>query len=248
VSTRLQRFAFRWLAREETVRVADCVHFAAFRFGRGELNPYENYTVALSRRTQVADVRARFEEFLRGYRPVNMGEALGVRLSGEHGLWQFPWARRPFAATGTRPGWHDNPADVPDILTHFSARGILRSRIEQEFRWLEAALHSIREHGYQPQCYSGHPQARRLVAADGSARYLMHDGNHRLSALAAMGHTEVVVCFVPRMDVHEADLPCWWRVADGSYEPDDARRVFRAYFDGNPAPHTTGEPAVLLES
>lgn len=248
MSTRLQRFAFRWLARAETVRVADCVHFCAFRYGCGELNPYEEYAVALAKGEAPEAVRGRFVAFLCSYRPVNLGEALGVTLAGGHGLWEFPWARKRQARGPGRPGWCDEPAAVPDVLTHFSERGIPRKLVEQEFRWLESALRSIREHGYQPGRFSGHPQARKLVAADGTARYLMYDGNHRLSVLAALGEKEVRVRIVPLMTVRETELGRWPLVAAGVYSPDGARRVFRAYFDGNLRRETSGPAAEVVDA
>lgn len=243
MSTVLQRFGFRWLARVETVAVADCVHFAGFRYGRNEINPYENYVTALVQGEAVDSARARFTEFLQHYRPRHLGEALGVELERTYPLWCYPWSRRLPA-----PGWRDDPADVPDIITFFSARGILRSRIVEEFRWLEQCLDSIRKNGYQPGRFSGDPKTRRLVAADGQVRHVVHDGNHRLAVLAALGVRRLPVRYVPLMTVHEPDLPGWPGVVAKSFTTDDARRIFRAYFAERPVARTTAQPADVLES
>lgn len=242
MSTVLQRLGFRWLARVETVAVADCVHFAGFRYGRNEINPYENYVAALVRGEAVESARTCFIEFLQHYRPRHLGEALRVELERSYPLWYYPWSRRL-----PGPGWRDDPAQVPDIITYFSERGILRSRIEEEFRWLEQCLDSIRRNGYQPVRFSGDPKTRRLVAADGRVRHIVHDGNHRLAVLAALGVRKVPVRWVSLMTVHESDLLKWPGVVANGFTIDDARKIFRAYFTGNKVARTTAQPADLIE-
>lgn len=242
MSTLFQRLAFRWLARTETARVADCVHFAGFRYGRQALNPYENYVAALVRGEAVEQARARFVDFLRHYRPRHLGEALGLTLGREYPLWFYPWSRGLPAAA-----WWEDPAAVPDIITHFAERGILRSRITEEFGWLERCLESIRTHGYQPADFSGDPAVRRLIASDGAVRYIVHDGNHRLAALGALGVNTLAVRQVPLMAVRESDLARWPGVAAGRYTSADALAVFRAYFDGRMTANTTHEPACVIE-
>lgn len=242
MSLLLQRLAFRWLARTTTALIADCVHFAGFRYGRQEINPYENYVAALVRGDGMDRARVQFTEFLRHYRPRHLGEALGLKLEREYPLWCYPWSRRqPTSA------WRGDPAEVPDIITHYSPRGILRSRIDEEFGWLERCLGSIQKHGYQPAKFSGDPAARQLVGFDGTMSYIIHDGNHRLAVLGALGVKKVAVRQVPQMTVREEDLARWPGVTSGRFTTADARTVFRAYFDGRQVARTTEKPADLLE-
>lgn len=243
MSTMLQRLAFRWLSHTETASVADCVHFAGFKYGRQEINPYENYVTALVRGEAVDRARGQFIEFLQYYRPQHLGEALGVKLEREYPLWCYPWSRRL-----PPPGWRDDPAEVPDIITFFSPRGILRPRIMEEFRWLEQCLGSIQQQGYRPAEFSGDIEARRLVASDGRKRYVIHDGNHRLAALGALGVKEVKVRQVPLMTVCEKDLTRWPGVAGGRFTVGDARAVFHAYFEVRKNSRNTEEPARVIES
>lgn len=239
----LQRLAFRWLGRPETVPVADCVHFAGFHYGRQEVNPYENYVSVLVQGETVERARRQFVGLLQHYRPRHLGEALGVKLEREYPLWCYPWSRRSPA-----PAWRENPAELPDIITHYSPRGILRSRIDEEFGWLERCLESIREVGYKPAQFSGDPEARRLVSCDGGVRYVIHDGNHRLAVLGALGVKTVVVRQVPLMSVREGDLSRWPGVTGGRFTPKDARAIFRAYFEGRENARTTEEPAWVLDT
>lgn len=232
----------RWFGREESVPVETCVHFGGWRYGCSAVNPYENYVISLAAAAPVAAAREQFVEFLRYYRPRHLGEALGIDLEREYRLWHFPWAKSVPAAA-----WLPEPRACPDILTHYSLNGVLRSRIEEEFGWLESTFYSIRERGYQPARFSGPLHARRFVAADGSTRNLMLDGNHRLSALVALGHRSVDVRYLEAATVREVELPTWKGVVDGIFTEDDARRVFKAYVEGNQTWHIAAVPAHILE-
>jgi hypothetical protein len=240
-----QGWKFRWLAKTKTVPIAECVHFCAFRYGCGDVNPYENYATALVRGEPLGEARERFVEFLQHYRPRDFGAALGAVLSRNYGLWQFPWG--PAVATTETPGWVDDPDDATDIITHFAERGILRFRIEEEFLWAEKLFYSLRRRGFQMQPGERPIEAQELIAADGATRYLIIDGNHRVSALAARGEKNVIVRSASALAVCEAKLAEWPRVKEGSYAADDARRVFQAYFNGNQRTRTTEIPARVLE-
>jgi hypothetical protein len=238
----LQRFWSRWGIGEAVVPLAQCVHYGAFRYGRAEYNPYESYLVDLVRTGNKQAARERLADFLQHYRPQNFGEAIGVVLQQAHPLWQYPWNRG-----APPPAWVARASDCPDILTHFTAAGISRRRLEEEFGWLERALGSIREHGYQPRKFRSAVVARKLVRCDGATACLLVDGNHRVAALVALGERNVAICCPPWLVVREDQLPSWPLVRSGVYSPDDARAVFRAYFDGNHRLRTTAEPAPLQE-
>lgn len=237
-----QRWAFRLLGQSVVVPVDRCVHYCAFRYGHGEPHPYERYALALARGEDLAAARAAFADFLRHYRPRDFGAALGVTLSRAYALWDFPWVR----GGPERAAWVDDPDDAPDIITHFSERGILRFRLEQEFFWAERLHYSLRRFGFQPERADRPIEVRTLLAADGATSHLLLDGNHRLAALVARGAKEVPVRQLARQVVRETELAAWPRVADGTYAPEDARRIFRAYFAGNSTPRTTEVPAPMI--
>jgi hypothetical protein len=236
----------RWLSgilsREETVPIASCVHFCGFRYGRGEYQPYESYVTALARGEDRAAARGRFVRFLQHYRPRHFAEALGATSVREHPLWSYPWIARP-----PPPAWRETFAECPDILTHFCAQGVSGPRIREEWSWLEGALASIREHGYQPARFGSPLSVRRLESADGARMHLVLDGNHRLSALSALGHTVAPVRLLARSVVRETELRRWPQVRSGAWSPEDAQAVFRAYFNGNHRPETTTQPAAWRE-
>lgn len=240
-----QGWKFRWLAKAKVVPIRDCVHFGAFRYGCGDVNPYEEYAMALVRGG--AGARAKFTAFLQHYRPRELGAALGVQLSRTYGLWQFPWEPAVPGSDAGTPGWVDDPNDATDIITHFSERGILKFRIEEEFLWAEKLCYSLQRRGFAPRPGERPIEAQELVRSDGAIRYLIIDGNHRISALAARGDKTVTVRSATALAVREAEVTRWPRVRDGSFSAEDAARVLRAYFDGNQRTRTTEVPARIVE-
>lgn len=237
-----QQAAFRLWGRRREVLIAQCVHYGAFRYGRDEPHPYETYARKLVREHDRVGAREWFVGFLRQYRPRDLGEALGVSLEGKPALWHFPWARH----NPTGDGWFEDPVGFPDIVTQYCREGILWFRIEQEFFWLERAIYSIRRHGYREIPHQG-ITAQRFVRADGGEAFLILDGNHRLSALAALGHETVKITYLPRATVSESAIKSWPQVRRGNYAEPDARAVLLAYFEGNKRWRTTTVPAPLLE-
>jgi hypothetical protein len=241
MSPRFQAWVFRVFGREQIIAPTACVHYCGFRYGEARFNPYQNYIEGLARGEEPKLVRNQFVEFLRYYRPEHFGEALGVKLSRKYPLWLFPWSRR--SGSG---GWCTTPDECPDVLTHFSHGAISRKRIEMEFRWLENAFNSIKVHGFCPERFKSIILTRKLVRTDGDSIYLVLDGNHRVSALIALGIIEVPVRFLRIATVHESDVESWPFVRNGTYSKDDALAVFRVYFDGNSSGRTTDQPALVL--
>lgn len=241
MNPRFQFWLFRLAGREVRVPLSACVHFCGYRYGRGEFNPYENYVTARVQGASEAEARERFVQFLLHYRPRHFGEALGLDLRRRYPLWLYPWSRR-----SVPDGWCAEPADCPDILTHFSERGISSRGLTAEYRWLEGSLRSIRENGYRPDRFRSIIRARRLVRVDGCAAYLLLDGNHRVSALSALGYKEASVRYLPVATVRGAAVSRWPQVRNGTYTELDAARVFAVYFDGNQCSRTTDVPSSIV--
>ncbi|MET0285509.1 MAG: hypothetical protein ABW352_13600 [Polyangiales bacterium] len=183
--------------------------------------------------------RAAFLDFLRHYRPRTFGEALGVRLSRDYPLWQFPWKwplRAPHA-------WIEQPEQVVDVMTHFSPHGIARSCVEREYAWHQHAHERMRDVGYRPS-FTSYARAIILRSQQRSA-YLLTDGNHRASALSALGVTSLAVVALRGRTVHRDQVERWPLVRLGRMRADDALAIFDAYHHGNQAP-ARSEPAPLV--
>lgn len=229
------------LGVRKTVAVADCVHFCAYRYGRAETNPYEQYAVALAAGHPLEEVRAQFVRYLQHFRPRDLGEALGVKLSRAYPLWALPWRTRRQVVRNT--GWHQSARAVVDVMTYFSAAGIPESVLQREYRWHEDAFEAISRIGYRPADYS-YITAREL-RGDRPA-YLITDGNHRLSALSALGQKTVEIALPFATTIHRARVDHWPLVRSGVMERRDALRVFEAYVDGHRAPVHADIPALIV--
>lgn len=226
------------------VAIADCVHFCGFRYGRNEFNPYENYIQELADGEPKAQIRERFIDFICHYRPRSLGEALGVATSKPVPLWWLPW--KSWLKLLRPGGWQDSITDVLDILTYFTPIGVEWDRIEEEFFWLERALKTMRNPGYQPERF-GYISVFELRGNDVS-RFLVVDGNHRLGALSALGHQRVMVRQRPLHCASRKHAQFWPLVLSGHVHYRDALAIFDAYLAGNHNPHRAHEPAPLLNS
>ncbi|MDB4973975.1 MAG: hypothetical protein JWN48_2316 [Myxococcaceae bacterium] len=232
----------RALSHKREVAIRDCVHFCGFRYGRGELNPYEQYQKGLASGLPRDEVRARFVDFLRHYRPRTLGDALGLSLSRDYPLWCLPW-KSPLARL-RRGAWVESPRQVVDVMTHFSARGIPAVLVELEHRWHERAFSRMSLEGYRPNAFS---YARVLVLQGPTrASYLLTDGNHRISALSALGVERVMASAIRGQAVHRAHAARWPLVRLGMVALSDALAIFDVYQSGNRAPARAAMPAPLV--
>jgi hypothetical protein len=241
----LRRWAEALISTEAEVPISCCAHYCGFRYGRGGTAPYQRYLLDLAEGVPLKTARRRFIEFLFYYRPRHMGEALGLtELDREYPLWIYPWEVVRRQTFERHTAWLASPDDCPDIVTHFSDAGVLSFRIDEEFFWLERAMHAVRSDGYRP-LQKGYIVVTEFVRQDGTSAYLVRDGNHRLSALSALGHDRARVRKrLPR--VLESSVDDWYGVGQGLYTRADALAIFHTYFRGNHRVRTTDSPATIV--
>jgi hypothetical protein len=226
-----------------TVSICQCRHFCAFKYGSGSFNPYENYIVGLHEGKPFGELQKRFIDFLMYYRPRDFAEVFDIELTRHLPLWLYPWDRsRRFNPNN---GWLDNLDEVPDIITHFCERGIKRSRIEEEFFWLERAYSSISKQGFNPQ---KNTYIEALEFSKGNEKvYLLTDGNHRVSALAALGYKEVMIKVKESIQWDGENHRKWFQVRFGKYSEQDAINLFNVYFVGVNGFRRSNQPAKIIE-
>lgn len=247
LNSNLRTFLFKPRFRQFEITIEQCVHYCGFRYGVDEYNPYESYLIDLKNHVPLSFARQRFIEFLLYYRPRHMGEALGmIDLSKAYPLWIYPWQRFDPKASDTQKGWCATSNSCPDILTHFCEAGILSFRIDEEFVWLERALHSVSENGYQPEQNKSYVRIRQFCRLDGKSAYLLLDGNHRISAMSALGYKTVEVQQKSTDVVYESGCDDWHGVQKGFYSREDALRIFNVYFEGNHNYRTATSPAQII--
>jgi hypothetical protein len=83
--------------------------------------------------------------------------------------------------------------------------------------------------GYRPLLYGSFPSVALLVRADGNLRAVMVDGHHRLCILKHLGYEQVTV-EVTRV-VSEKDVQNWHYVTKGHCSPEQALKIFHAFFE-----------------
>jgi hypothetical protein len=225
------------------VPLKDCVHFCGFKYGGQQYHPYETYITGLKEGMNSKVLKDQFISFLRYYQPDSLNDALGISMKKKYPIWKYPWDR------------HENydfpdfinldPDDVIDILTHHSKKGILSYKIDQEFYWMERALKSITKQGYVPRKYS-YLSALMFEDNRGECRYLLLDGNHRISAAYALGWNVIEIQVSPENIIREKDVTNWPSVKNGFFSAEDALLIFRKYFDGNLNYTTANIPAKIL--
>jgi hypothetical protein len=208
---------------KRSIPIDRCYHYRGFRYGGFGNNPYEDYVVGLIKGSDTGVLRNSFAASILTCRPTNMAEAIQVN-AGDAALWDFPWSRRPPDGSQVI----SDPAENPDIVCHYCAKGVLASHINREIRWLERALSSIRSNGYTPST-RGFIRCQEFVHGDLSS-YLVLDGNHRVGALHACGDREVTVKVMRRMRVCRVTAKKWPRVIAGAYNVAQALAVFDRYF------------------
>ncbi len=237
------RQAPKW--SKQIVSLSHCVNYNAFLYGPDVYNPLQDYLFGIQKGT-IQQTRRAFIEFLQFYRPTTAAQALGINAQDkDYPLFLFPWdgfGANEFRSLRT---WRDEPQDCPDILTHFSERGVLSFRIEEEWIWAERALYSLGTLGYKPD-EMGFLRARTLVKSNGERRYLLVDGNHRAAAMTVLGWPSVELEVDERRTVRESEVENWPGVRQGLFSREASLALLDAYFVGNSRPRTSSEAAPLL--
>jgi hypothetical protein len=213
---------------KRTVAIDRCRHYRGFRYGGFGNNPYEDYIVGLSTGQPINALRVAFVRAILGTRPRTMTDALQVDV-GPVPAWQYPW----IASVGEGFAISE-PAANPDVVCHDCDQGILVSHINREFRWLESAYANIKTTGYKPKEF-GFLRCLEFIG-ENSSSFLVLDGNHRISAMHAIGLREVEVVISAMERVRRSEASSWPQVVNGTYSLTAALAVFDRYFlSSNPS-------------
>ena len=221
------------------VPVDACYHYRGARYGGFGNHPYEDYLCGLARGDERHALRQRIADLLLNSRPRTMDQALSLEL-GDWPIWQYPWVPAPRRPVSELTDPHANT----DPMCHWCAGGVLASQVNREFGWLEGAFDNLQRLGYQPETY-GFVRCLELRSTDRSA-YIVLDGNHRLGAWFALGHSVMDVKLARSPKVRREDVERWPRVRDGSIGPDRALRIFDRYFERVNPPLRTMNPGCLI--
>ena len=107
--------------------------------------------------------------------------------------------------------------------------------IEEYQRTIRLYL-EMRKNGYRPTEFpNSFIQGAWLEANDGSRRFVVLQGNHRLAVLAHMRAEPVAVRVISQAlgHIREAEIENWPLVANGRCKLENARRIFHLFFSEN---------------
>ena len=220
------------------VEISDLRHYCGFKYGCNTFNPYENFIFGLHSGVNLDLLKANFNKFLISYRPKNFGEALGINLSKKYPLWCYPWTSHCKVGNG----WVSDPESVPDVMTHFCDLGIPITLVEQEYFWHQRAYNIIKEFGYTPKKY-GYIELMEISVKNKKC-YIVLDGNHRVSALSALGLKSVCAKINKSQIYNIENVRAFPQVTKMAMSENDSIRIMKKYIDGvNSLPITTGTPS-----
>lgn len=211
------------MIRQE-VEIADCVHFRGFRYGGFGENIYEDYICGLASNADLSLLRRQLIDRVLALKGGGFSDTLGIPLEKNYPSWIYPWS---FRSMFKRAPIYWSPESNPDILCHYSEGGVLASHINREFFWLERAYGAISK-GYKPEEF-GYIKVMKMNMR-GVIRYLVLDGNHRISSMHAMGYKKVYVEISSSPACSLSVAPFWPGVVSGVFTLRDARSIFERYF------------------
>ncbi len=105
--------------------------------------------------------------------------------------------------------------------------------VEEEFQRTIRLYSEMRQSGYQPMKFpNSFIQGAWLEAIDGTRRFVVLQGNHRLAILAHMQTERVTVRIISQTlgHIREAEIEQWPLVANKRCSVDNARRIFKLFF------------------
>jgi hypothetical protein len=128
---------------------------------------------------------------------------------------------------------------------------VSKTKGQLQFKRLVNIFESIRQNGYN-RSDSAHGDIRGVpFLRDGSYVVNVSVGQHRIAALAALGHQEIPIRFSKTFyasTIRREEAEYWPNVTNDFYSLDQARRIFDGIFFGNTVNTNTGELQSIYES
>lgn len=124
---------------------------------------------------------------------------------------------------------------LSDGYKHFGPT--CREKGELEFRRLIEVAESIGQRGFLVDPHSQKNLGARLLMWDEDYRFLQDgSGNHRMAALAALGHEQAVMQLQADFIVRRSEVAWWPGVRQGWFSVDEALQIFDRIFRGETGP------------
>ncbi|MAM71947.1 MAG: hypothetical protein CMP91_12475 [Gammaproteobacteria bacterium] len=108
--------------------------------------------------------------------------------------------------------------------------------IKDEFIRIINLYQRIKQYGYRPNLYpNSYISGIWLLANDGSKRFIVTQGNHRMAVLSHMGINKLPVRVKPGKSsmVYEKDIPKLPKVKSGLCSQEHAQKIFDYFFEND---------------
>ena len=220
------RFATRpWLQR--SIAPEDATSLFACSFGNQGWHHLRKTLAEYDEDPAIEPRSTTLYRYLKGFRPQSISALADPQAEGTQlPLFVYPWGtfRRGEIATRKDP-W----------TSRFCGPSTDEFAADEFHRTIGLYVRMKRE-GYRPASYGNtYIGGTFLVGIDGSRRFVVLQGNHRMAILAHLGVRRIDVRNVRGWltEVREADAARWPLVLSGQCSERHARQVFRWFFDND---------------
>jgi len=206
-----------------SVALDRCVGHLYFGFGKRGWNPF---TPAVQEYLAHGKWQ-RLAHYYHRFQPPSLAEAYFTRKHSRWGILNDappylrlkPWRASEVVMSGGNSSGNQNFGPVSP------------AKLTQEIQKYEHIIHSIRNHGYNPEKY-GSVRGYFLIDAKGDYVFRVTQGMHRVPVLDAMGWTTIPISFDPVMPryISLSSLRYWPKVVDGTFSPTLATYMFNRHF------------------
>jgi len=106
--------------------------------------------------------------------------------------------------------------------------------IKKQYDNIVSIYESMKIEGYRPLEY-GFIGGTFLLSADQERLFVVHQGNHRMAALTALGVKKIKVVTIKGFikNINEKQVDNWHYVKTGKWRKDDALKLFRSFYTEN---------------
>ena len=220
------------LPKLRIVEISKCRSVLNFNFNHGRREiVYLQQIEQFKSLPSISFDKSVINEFYRRFQPLNYEQLLLDKTSDfkdlrksiiEYGVRRLPWLEYAKKKSGNFQTPLIGPTDEGTAYDQYK-------------RTLSAFVH-MKEVGYHPEVYpDGYISGNLLVDEGDDYRFIVRLGNHRLSALSAVGVKDVEVKILIERDpvggiVRLSDIDSWPQVRNGFFSKESAELIFKAFF------------------
>lgn len=224
-----------------TVPVDRCLYPYGYSFGPKGWHPFVATLRAYARDRSLTYERSPLQAFYERFQPASVLELLYPPevVSRRRGS---PLGSFPLSEFEAFLPWHGKPAprrSETELPAHYGHQGygpVSPEKGELEFERLRATFESIERRGYRPREIAGGDITGYFLTDADRFRFIIRAGQHRMAALAALGHERVQVAFTADhcrlVDVRTVSL--WPLVRNGPYDRELAELLVDMFLNDAP--------------